>query len=97
MSVFSALAWLRTTVRADGALPLAEVRRRLARLWMIILATSFAEAGGQIKTMDVNYPDLTLVLPDLNPQEMRVGVEDSKRIIGLNLAGPLWLTRRGPD
>lgn len=52
---------------------------------LTILATSFAEAGGQIKTMDVNYPDLTLVLPDLNPQEMRVGVEDSKRIIGLNL------------
>lgn len=45
VSVFSALAWLRTTVRADGALPLAEVRRRLARLWMIILATSFVWSG----------------------------------------------------
>ena len=38
--VFSALAWLRTTVRAVEALPLAGVRRRLVLLWTIILVTS---------------------------------------------------------
>ena len=34
---------------------------------LIILATSFAEAGGRIGTMEMAYPDRTMILPDLTP------------------------------
>jgi phenylalanyl-tRNA synthetase beta chain len=52
---------------------------------LIILATSFAEAGGRIGTMEMAYPDRTMILPDLTPQEMMVEVEDSESIIGITL------------
>jgi phenylalanyl-tRNA synthetase beta chain len=52
---------------------------------LIILATSFAEAGAQIRTMEMAYPDRTMMMPDLTPQEMRVEVENAEMIIGLSL------------
>jgi phenylalanyl-tRNA synthetase beta chain len=52
---------------------------------LIILATSFAEAGGEIRTMKMAYPDQTRTMPDLTPQQMMLEVEDTERIIGLSL------------
>ncbi|MDD1763919.1 MAG: phenylalanine--tRNA ligase subunit beta [Methanobacteriaceae archaeon] len=52
---------------------------------LIILATSFAEAGGRIRTMEMAYPDKTRVMPDLSPQEMMVDVRDAQKIIGIEL------------
>jgi phenylalanyl-tRNA synthetase beta chain len=52
---------------------------------LIILATSFAESGGRIRTMEMAYPDKTLVMPDLSPPEMLVDVGDAQKIIGIEL------------
>ena len=52
---------------------------------LIILATSFAESGGRIRTMEMAYPDQSLLMPDLTPQEMMVDVKNSNKIIGITL------------
>ncbi|NYT18225.1 MAG: phenylalanine--tRNA ligase subunit beta [Methanobacteriales archaeon] len=52
---------------------------------LIILATSFAESGGRIRTMEMTYPDRSLLMPDLTPQEMMVDVKNSNKIIGITL------------
>ena len=51
-----------------------------------IIATSFAEAGAQIQTMDNIYEDETLIRPDLTPKERTVSVENAEKIIGIPLS-----------
>ena len=47
-----------------------------------IICSSFAEVGGQIKSMEVKYSDKTIVSPDLTPQEMNVHVDTANELIG---------------
>ena len=47
-----------------------------------IICSSFAEVGGQIKSMEVKYEDKTIVSPDLTPQEMNVHVDTANELIG---------------
>lgn len=47
-----------------------------------IICSSFAEVGGQIKSMEVRYEDKTIVTPDLTPQEMNVHVNTANELIG---------------
>ena len=47
-----------------------------------IICSSFAEVGGQIKSMEVKYEDKTIVSPDLTPQEMNVHVDTANSLIG---------------
>ena len=47
-----------------------------------IICSSFAEVGGQIKSMEVRYEDKTIVSPDLTPQEMNVHVDTANNLIG---------------
>ena len=47
-----------------------------------IICCSFAEVGGQIKSMEVQYVDKTIVSPDLTPQEMNVHVDTANELIG---------------
>ena len=47
-----------------------------------IICCSFAEVGGQIKSMDVKYEDKTSTSPDLTPQEMNVHVSTANELIG---------------
>ena len=47
-----------------------------------IICCSFAEVGGQIKSMEVQYADKTIVSPDLTPQEMNVHVDTANELIG---------------
>ena len=47
-----------------------------------IICSSFAEVGGQIKSMEVKYEDKTIVSPDLTPQEMNVHVDTANNLIG---------------
>ncbi|AMD17681.1 phenylalanyl-tRNA synthetase subunit beta [Methanobrevibacter sp. YE315] len=47
-----------------------------------IICSSFAEVGGQIKSMEVRYADKTIVSPDLTPQEMNVHVDTANELIG---------------
>ena len=47
-----------------------------------IICSSFAEVGGQIKSMEVRYKDKTIKTPDLTPQEMNVHVSTANELIG---------------
>jgi phenylalanyl-tRNA synthetase beta chain len=47
-----------------------------------IICSSFAEVGGQIKSMEVKYTDKTIKTPDLTPQEMNVHVDTANELIG---------------
>ena len=47
-----------------------------------IICSSFAEVGGQIKSMEVKYEDKTIITPDLTPQEMNVHVDTANKLIG---------------
>ena len=47
-----------------------------------IICSSFAEVGGQIKSMEVKYEDKTIKTPDLTPQEMNVHVDTTNELIG---------------
>ncbi|MEG3224087.1 MAG: phenylalanine--tRNA ligase subunit beta [Methanobacteriales archaeon Met13] len=59
--------------------------QRAVERTLVILATSFAEAGAKIKTMDITYPDEVRILPDLTPHEKTVHVKKSEEIIGIKL------------
>ena len=47
-----------------------------------IICSSFAEVGGQIKSMEIRYEDKTIITPDLTPQEMNVHVDTANELIG---------------
>lgn len=47
-----------------------------------IICSSFAEVGGQIRSMEVKYEDKTISTPDLTPQEMNVHVDTANELIG---------------
>ena len=47
-----------------------------------IICSSFAEVGGQIKSMEVKYDDKTIITPNLTPQEMNVHVSTTNKLIG---------------
>jgi phenylalanyl-tRNA synthetase beta chain len=47
-----------------------------------IICSSFAEVGGKIKSMEVEYSDKTIVSPDLTPQEINVHVNTTNELIG---------------
>lgn len=50
-----------------------------------IIATSFAETGGVIKTIDMVYKDRTVTTPDLTPRNIKVSVENAEKILGIKL------------
>ena len=47
-----------------------------------IICSSFAEVGGQIKSMEIRYEDKTITTPDLTAQEMNVHVDTANELIG---------------
>lgn len=47
-----------------------------------IICTSFAEAGGKIKSMDIKYNDQTITTPQLTPKTKTVHVETANKLIG---------------
>lgn len=53
-----------------------------------IIATSFAEAGGQIKTVKVIYEGREVETPDLTPKEFYVSVKNAQKRIGEKLTAP---------
>jgi phenylalanyl-tRNA synthetase beta chain len=50
-----------------------------------IIATSFAESGAKIQTMENIYHDETFIRPDLTPKERMVSVKNAESITGLSL------------
>ncbi len=50
-----------------------------------IIATSFAEAGGKIKTIDMVYNDRTVETPDLSSKTMNVNIKTAEKRLGVDL------------
>ena len=51
-----------------------------------IIACSFAESGGSIKTMEIVYQDRTVETPDLTPKKMHVNLLNARSILGIELS-----------
>lgn len=58
---------------------------RAVKYALNIIACSFAETGGRIKTIDMIYKDRTVETPDLTPKTVDVIVKNAERIIGVDL------------
>ena len=50
-----------------------------------IIACSFAESGGRIKTMDIVYNNRTVETPNLTPKKMYVNIGNAQKILGVEL------------
>jgi phenylalanyl-tRNA synthetase beta chain len=51
-----------------------------------VLVTALADMGGTIESVTIEYPDRTLVTPDLTPQKMKLRVDYANELLGLNLS-----------
>ncbi len=51
-----------------------------------ILVTALADMGADIYSMEVVYPDKTIVTPDLSPKKMKVNINYINKWLGLNLS-----------
>ena len=50
-----------------------------------ILTTALKDMGGTLESVQVMYPDETLVTPDLSVQKMRLRIRYANKLLGLNL------------
>ena len=50
-----------------------------------IIAASFAEAGAQIKSLEIKYHDRNVTTPNFMPKKKLVSVKDARKIIGIDL------------
>lgn len=50
-----------------------------------ILATTLADMGGEIYSLDIVYADKTICTPDLNPKKMKLNLEYLNKRLGLEL------------
>ncbi|MBS1266338.1 MAG: Phenylalanine--tRNA ligase beta subunit [Candidatus Woesearchaeota archaeon] len=50
-----------------------------------ILATSLADMGGQIQSIEMVYPDEKYPIPDLEPEKMKLDVNYVNKVLGLDL------------
>ncbi len=60
-------------------------RHALSKL-LNILVTAMADMGGSVESMELEYPDATIVTPDLTPARMRLDVSYINRWLGLSLS-----------
>lgn len=50
-----------------------------------ILVTMFADMGGEIYSIDVAYPNKTIITPNLSPNPMSINTKDVNRLLGITL------------
>ncbi len=50
-----------------------------------IITTTLADMGGEIYSMEIVYHDSTRITPDLSPREMKLDIDYSNKLFGLNL------------
>ncbi len=65
-----------------------------------ILVTTLAEMGGKIFQMELHYPDKKIITPDLEPEKMKLSLENTNKLLGLELKESdllRLLTRMGFD
>lgn len=51
-----------------------------------MFVTMFADMGGEIYSLEVVYPDKTIITPDLTPKRMKLDLEYINKRLGLNLS-----------
>jgi phenylalanyl-tRNA synthetase beta chain len=51
-----------------------------------IIAHNFLDLGAQIKTVNIQYPDSTVVTPDLKSNEISYSLDNLNRIVGVNIS-----------
>jgi len=51
-----------------------------------VLVTALADMGGTIESVEVKYPDHTVLSPDLTPEKMRLRVGYANKLLGLRLS-----------
>jgi phenylalanyl-tRNA synthetase beta chain len=51
-----------------------------------VLVTALADMGGTIESVEVKYPDHTIVSPNLTPEKMRLRVSYANELLGLRLS-----------
>jgi len=51
-----------------------------------VLVTALSDMGGTIESVRVNYPDRTVVSPNLAPQRMRLRIHYANELLGLKLS-----------
>ncbi len=51
-----------------------------------VLVTALADMGGTISTVQVKYPDRTIISPDLTPQKMKLRRSYTNKLLGLKLS-----------
>ncbi|MCL2157436.1 MAG: phenylalanine--tRNA ligase subunit beta [Methanobrevibacter sp.] len=52
-----------------------------------IICSSFGEVGGKIKSLELVYPDKTLITPNLSPKKRNLSVSKVNELTGLSLNG----------
>ncbi len=50
-----------------------------------ILAAAFADMGGKICSMELQYDKKKIITPDFSPEKMKLNVEDVNKVLGLDL------------
>jgi phenylalanyl-tRNA synthetase beta chain len=50
-----------------------------------MIVTTLADMGGKIYSLELNYPDKTIISPDLSPEEMQLDVDYINKRLGLKL------------
>jgi len=51
-----------------------------------VLVAALADMGGSLESIQVKYPDHTVVSPDLTPQQMELRVDYANRLLGVKLS-----------
>lgn len=51
-----------------------------------VLAATFAERGGKVESVEVNYHDKTIITPDFTPKRYSIDPDYCRRILGLDLS-----------
>ena len=51
-----------------------------------MFVTMFSDMGGDVYSLEIEYPDKTITTPDLTPQKMKVDKEYVNKLLGTNLS-----------
>ena len=50
-----------------------------------ILVTTFADMGGEIFSMNLEYENKKMITPDLTPEKLKIDIEECEKLLGINL------------
>jgi phenylalanyl-tRNA synthetase beta chain len=50
-----------------------------------VLVAAFYDRGGEVQSVEVNYPDETIITPDMTPRDFSIDPEECRKILGLDL------------